>query len=565
MKRLLPVWLAVAMAGLTGTALAGGPLALLAQVPRGSGFTLNYITLIVAIALFLGWTALSHWVNEDAQSIRADAGLWNSAVLFLGLVGVLQFFIVENFVASIGIYVAFVLGPVVAFVYIAHNPNVADNRKLLTPEHFERLAARFGMRFDKDDVGEEELQLTFVAKTSTGRREDAVSKAEGSRGYGSAKELMYDAIQSRVTDIHLEPSGEQLSVRYRIDGILHAAEPFDRPTGDALLNVYKVLGAMDITERRKPQDGSFGVILGEDKEYDIRVATSGSSHGEKMVLRILDGSQDMLKLERVGLNKKLRERMSEIIEQPHGMVLCCGPTGAGKSTTLYACLNTLDRYMHNVITIEDPIEYRLDAITQIEINTKAGQTFAGSLRSILRQDPDVILVGEIRDAETATIACQAAQTGHLVFSSVHANDAVTTVFRLLDLGVDSSNLATALSAVIAQRLVRVLCKKCRQPYVPSPELLSKLGIKSSAGIEAFHRAQKGGCEHCSTTGYFGRTGIFELLTVSEPMRDMIRDRTSLKELKTEARRNGLELMRNYGIRLVARGVTSVEELKRVAT
>ena len=239
-----------------------------------------------------------------------------------------------------------------------------------------------------------------------------------------AKELVYDAVMRRATDIHLEPTTEQLSVRYRIDGILHAAEPFDRPTGDAVVNVFKVLSAMDISEKRKPQDGSFGAKL-SGRDLDFRVATSGSKAGEKLVMRILDNSSAVTKMEDLGMRPKLIEQVRGLVTQPHGMFLVCGPTGAGKSTTLYAALREIDRYQKNIITVEDPIEYHLDNVTQMEVNTKSGQTFATSLRSILRQDPDVIMIGEIRDNETASIACQAANTGHMVFSTVHSNDAVT--------------------------------------------------------------------------------------------------------------------------------------------
>ena len=261
----------------------------------------------------------------------------------------------------------------------------------------------------------------------------------------SAKELVYDAVLRRATDIHLEPTAEQLSVRYRIDGILHAAEPFDRPTGDAVINVFKVLSALDISEKRKPQDGSFGAKL-EGREIDFRVATSGSKAGEKLVMRILDnavGGRQARRARACGPSSSTEIR--SLVTQPHGMFLCCGPTGSGKTTTLYACLREIDRFQKNIITVEDPIEYHLDNITQMEINTKSGQTFAGSLRSILRQDPDVIMIGEIRDQETATIACQAANTGHMVFSTVHSNDTVTALFRLLDLGVEPFMIASALT------------------------------------------------------------------------------------------------------------------------
>ncbi|MGL5096613.1 MAG: GspE/PulE family protein, partial [Planctomycetia bacterium] len=348
------------------------------------------------------------------------------------------------------------------------------------------------------------------------------------------------------------------------DGILHNSEPFDRTSGDAILNVVKVLSAMDITEKRKPQDGSFGADLSGQK-LDFRVATSGSSSGEKMVIRILDASSTGFGLDKLGMSKKIQKQIRDVTNQPYGLFLCCGPTGAGKSTTLYSCMFELDRFTKNVITIEDPVEYTMESITQIEINSKGGQTFAGSLRSILRQDPDVILIGEIRDKETADISCQAAQTGHMVFSTVHANDSIGGVFRLLDLNADPGNLGTSLSAILAQRLVRTLCEQCREVYKPSLDTLKKAGLEG-VQLDQLHRPPKDAaqpCPKCGGLGYFGRTGVFELLTVNDAMREMIRQRASLKEFRGEARKSGTEFLFEYGVKLCVAGRTSLAELTRV--
>ena len=391
-----------------------------------------------------------------------------------------------------------------------------------------------------------------------------VRQAEESRSFMAAKELVYDAVLRRATDIHLEPTTEQLSVRYRIDGILHAAEPFDRPTGDAVINVFKVLSAMDISEKRKPQDGSFGAKL-QARDLDFRVATSGSKAGEKLVMRILDNSGAITKLEDLGMRPKIIEQVRSLVTQPHGMFLCCGPTGSGKSTTLYASLREIDRYQRNIITVEDPIEYHMDNVTQMEVNTKAGQTFATALRSILRQDPDVIMIGEIRDQETATIACQAANTGHMVFSTVHSNDAVTSLFRLLDLGVEPFMISSALTAVLGQRLVRVLCEACKEPYKPKPEFLKKANLPVEK-VDVFYRRPENPeqvCQQCGGTGYFGRTGIYELLVVSEPLREMLRENPSINKIKAEARKNGMIYLQEDGLRQVIQGRTSIEELLRV--
>jgi type II secretory ATPase GspE/PulE/Tfp pilus assembly ATPase PilB-like protein len=331
-----------------------------------------------------------------------------------------------------------------------------------------------------------------------------------------------------------------------------------------VINVFKVLSALDISEKRKPQDGSFGATL-QGRSLDFRVATSGSKSGEKLVMRILDNSSAITKLEELGMRPKLIEQVRNVVTQPHGLFLCCGPTGAGKSTTLYAALREIDRYQRNIITVEDPIEYHLDNVTQMEVNTKAGQTFASMLRSILRQDPDVIMIGEIRDQETASIACQAANTGHMVFSTVHSNDAVTALFRLLDLGVEPFMIASALSAVLGQRLVRNLCEACKEPYKPKPEFLKKANIPTDK-VDVFYRRPENPeqvCQQCGGTGYFGRTGIYELLVLTEPMKDMIRENPSINKIKAEARKNGMIYLQEDGLRQVIQGRTSIEELLRV--
>jgi type II secretory ATPase GspE/PulE/Tfp pilus assembly ATPase PilB-like protein len=550
----------------------GASFALFAQMRRGSGNFLNIWKALPILLLFLAWTATTHWVNDDCHSLRINAVLWNSAIIFSGLVGLLAPFLIDMWAVGFVVFALLFLTPTLIYVYGVRNPMVPDNAKVLTPEHLYFLLAcalaKVGINLPVGAEGGtvEGPPIRFIGKTTTGRVEDTdrVRNAEGSRGYMGARELVYDAIVRRSTDIHLEPAPTEMLVRYRIDGILHNSDPFDRPTGDAIINVFKVLAAMDITEKRKPQDGSFGAVT-DKRSIDFRVATSGSATGEKMVIRILDAAGALMRLEKLGLSKKLIKQVHDLAVQPYGMLLCSGPTGAGKSTTLYACLQEIDRFTRNVITIEDPVEYHLDSITQIEINTKSGQTFAASLRSILRQDPDVILVGEIRDKETADTACQAAQTGHMVFSTVHANDSITTIFRLLDLGADPGNLGASLSGVLAQRLVRALCSTCKEAYRPNPETLKKANLDNK-GIEVLHRPPKQPqvvCPDCNGIGYFGRTGVFELLTVTDRMRDMIRDKASLREFKHEARKAGIEYLQEYGLKLAAQGKTSIQEVMRV--
>jgi type II secretory ATPase GspE/PulE/Tfp pilus assembly ATPase PilB-like protein len=385
--------------------------------------------------------------------------------------------------------------------------------------------------------------------------------------------MVYEAIVSRATDIHMEPTKDEMTVRFRVDGILQPAAPFKRSTGDSVINIFKVLADLDITEKRKPQDGSFSAQV-EDRMVDFRVATAGSVSGEKLVMRILDKAKQLVDLTELGMRDKMREQIHGIAGQPHGMLIVCGPTGAGKSTTLYACLNEIDRYQKNVITVEDPVEYQIDNVTQIEVNAKAGKTFAGELRSILRQDPDVIYIGEIRDKETAEIACQAAQTGHIVFTTLHANDTVTALARLLDLGVQPFMVASAVTAILGQRLVRVLCPKCKMRYRPDPEMLRKANLPADK-IKHFYKPkvkaeteedseEEDVCARCGGSGYFGRTGIFELLVINDRLRDMLRENPNFNAIKQEAVKSGMKYLQEDGLRQVIEGKTSIQELLRVS-
>ena len=551
----------------------------LAQAPsigasRGPGFYLNLFKFIPVLLIFLLWVFTTDWVEHDTKELNnLKFATWNSVVFFSGILGLILIFAIPIFPLTFTLLLLAYFVPILTYCYV-RNQTVPDDQKVLTPYHLGEVAnsilLKLGVRpmFNKDVtmVDRAGPPINFVGKSAGTAKEDPhrVRQAEESHSFMAAKELVYDAVLRRATDIHLEPTAEQLSVRYRIDGILHAAEPFDRGTGDAVINVFKVLSAMDISEKRKPQDGSFGAKL-QARDLDFRVATSGSKAGEKLVMRILDNSASVTKLEDLGMRPKLIEQVRSVVTQPHGMFLCCGPTGSGKSTTLYAALREIDRYQRNIITVEDPIEYHMDNISQMEVNTKSGQTFAAALRSILRQDPDVIMVGEIRDQETATIACQAANTGHMVFSTVHSNDAIKSIFRLLDLGVEPFMISSALSAVLGQRLVRLLCESCKEPYKPKPEFLKKANLPVEK-VELFYRRPENPeqvCQQCGGTGYFGRTGIFELLVISEPLRELLRENPSETKIKAEARKNGMIYLQEDGLRQVIQGRTSIEELLRV--
>ncbi|QDT17701.1 GspE/PulE family protein [Alienimonas californiensis] len=543
---------------------------------NGPGQQVGFYFALPLLALVLGafflWVATTAWADQDATSLKVRPEFWSTLLMLGGILGMGAIICLPNLLMGVVGYLVFAGGPLTAYI-VERNARVPDSGKVMTKRHLSKVLNQWlnkvGMGLPTGGGKTEQTfgpPITFMGKSSTGNKYSTASarKVESSKGYVAAKELIYDAILRRSTDVHLEPQEEEMSVRVRVDGAMYPAEPFDRPTGEGIVNIFKVLSAMDITEKRRPQDGSFRADL-DGRMIDFRIATAGTRHGEKMSLRILDQSNAVSSLQRLGMRKGLRERLEELINEPHGMVLCSGPTGAGKSTTLYASLNAIDKLQRNVITIEDPVEYQMDGINQIEINTKAGQTFAGTLRSVLRQDPDVVLLGEIRDKETAEIACQAANTGHMVFSTVHANDSITALFRLIELGVEPFMISNSLTAIVGQRLVRRLCEQCKQAYQPKPELVKKAGLPVDK-IEAFYRpprAESGACPKCGGLGYMGRVGVYEVLEINDRIRDLIRDKAAASQIRAEARKNGMLNMREEGLRLVVRGVTSIEELLKV--
>ncbi|HEY7155202.1 MAG TPA: ATPase, T2SS/T4P/T4SS family, partial [Gemmataceae bacterium] len=432
-------------------------------VPRGPGFYFHPAKLLLLLAVYFAWARTCWWVHSDCQSLKLPGETWNPVVLGCGIVGLLFVWSVPSFALGFLVLLALYLAPTLVYVSL-RNEKVPPEQRVLTPKHLRKLLRRW-LRLDLAEPEEEKERLIpvrFIGKSGGEKAEDArrLARVQESRGYKAALEMISEAIQKRATDIHLEPTKEEMIVRFRIDGILEPSTPFARATGDAAINIFKVLADLDITEKRKPQDGSFSAevqgglglspppsseesptpgsekksgelkaqqsgVRNPKRQVDFRVATAGSVVGEKLVMRILDPARQVASLKHIGMREQIRKQIRSLVTRPHGLFIVCGPTGAGKSTTLYACLAEIDRYQKNVITVENPVEYHIDNVTQIEINPKAGKTFASELRSILRQDPDVIYIGEIRDQETAEIACQAAQTGHMVFTTLHANDTVT--------------------------------------------------------------------------------------------------------------------------------------------
>ncbi len=369
------------------------------------------------------------------------------------------------------------------------------------------------------------------------------------------------AIQDRASDVHIEPVDAEVRVRYRIDGVLHTAMTVPRQAHAPLVSRFKVMARMDVAERRLPQDGSFQ-LSADGRTVDFRVATIPLADGERVAIRLLDKSQAIMSLTQLGMEDATLARYERLIGLPYGIVLVSGPTGSGKTTTLVSSIALLNSEDRNIITVEDPIEYQIPGVSQMPVHPRAGLTFANALRAIVRQDPDIIMVGEIRDVETAEIAVHASLTGHLVFSTIHTNDAPSVVTRLLDMGIEPFLIASSLAGALAQRLVRVLCPRCKRPAEPGPEVEAALRAAVGDG-SALEVCGPEGCVHCRYTGYAGRCGIFELLVMSERIRHLVVRRASAAELAAAARAEGMQTMRESGLRLAARGITTVQEVFRV--
>lgn len=394
------------------------------------------------------------------------------------------------------------------------------------------------------------------------------SNGEAAEGEGEAEvpiinivNLIFKrALKVKASDIHLNPEEDKLRVRFRIDGVLEEIWSQPKRFQDAIISRIKVMAGLDIAEKRRPQDGRFKITI-EDRSIDFRVSTLPTVHGENAVLRLLDPTSVSVELSQLGLNKKLEDSLRRLISVPYGVLLVTGPTGSGKTTTLYASLNELNDVEKNIITIEDPVEYQLEMIRQSNMNPKAGMTFAAGLRSILRQDPDIVMVGEIRDGETATVAVQAALTGHLVLSTLHTNDAPGALTRLVDMGVEPFLVASATSGILAQRLVRKLCEHCKEPYTPDDAELKSLGLGKVKKKLTFHKSV--GCKKCRKSGYSGREAVFEILEMNEELRELVLKNASSDTIKRVAIKNGMTTLRHDGLRKVVNGITSVEEVLRV--
>jgi type IV pilus assembly protein PilB len=376
--------------------------------------------------------------------------------------------------------------------------------------------------------------------------------------------VMIQAIRDRASDIHFEPDEKTLRVRFRIDGFLYESLTLPKPVHPALTSRIKILSEMDIAETRLPQDGNFNIKL-EKRGFEIRVSTFPTIYGENVVLRILDQTSPLFKLGDLGFSEQMLSQFNQLIRKTSGITLVTGPTGSGKTTTLYALLNMINSKEKNIITIEDPVEYRLAFIRQTQINPKAGITFATGLRSILRQDPDIIMIGEIRDLETSEIAMQAALTGHLVLSTLHTNDAPEAISRLVDIGVEPYLISSSVIGVLAQRLVRTICPDCKTPYQTDPKVMNDLGESVSKSEEPLTLYRGKGCKNCKQSGYWGRSGIFELLLVNEEIKKLISERASTQVIREVAKKTGgMVPLRSDGLQKVLKGITTLDEVDRVA-
>ncbi|MBN2053359.1 type II secretion system ATPase GspE [bacterium] len=438
-------------------------------------------------------------------------------------------------------------------------PYLADTASVLTAVETHFGSGASTMRMIIGDMSEEELEiLNAEDDQDVDQLRDMASEAPVIR---LVNLFISQALENRASDVHIEPFEGELRLRYRVDGVLIDMEAPPRRLQPAIISRVKIMAGLNIAERRLPQDGRIRLrIMG--RKVDLRVSTVPTMHGESVVMRILDRSSVFHELTSLGFEADTFEQFNRLIKKPHGIILITGPTGSGKTTTLYGALDKINKPDKKIITVEDPVEYEMQGINQIQVNSKIGLTFASGLRHIVRQDPDVILVGEIRDRETAEIAVQSSLTGHLVFSTLHTNDAPGAITRLVDMGIESFLVSSCVEGIMAQRLVRVICEHCKQEVEPDWEALEGNGLNGgfTRGMKAYAGA---GCKECGNTGYRGRLGIFELLLVDDRVREMILQRASSTEIRKVGRTMGMRTLRDDGWRKVKKGLTTIEEVLRV--
>ena len=523
------------------------------------------------LAIALVWAASCVWIDADAVSVFGGrkGRRWSLAWLAVGV----GLFLTTAFLgfATLPLFIGVVPFGLSTYAVLRDKRVKPEDRvfsRAFVSRAIVALAEKAGCGDEVERWLTKRPKSQVVAKDSVqfvkkdGSLVGDTFDRETSKALASARDIFGKAIRLRATDIHLEPkTGEVLAIRCRIDGMMQNVASVEGQAARALVSAVKVLADMDIAERRRPQDGTFAV-LADGKKFEVRAASGPTSFGEKMALRLLDAGGELVKsgLKSLGMSKALVTQLESVIHQPHGMLIVCGPTGSGKTTTLYAALGEIDVLSRNIVTIEDPIEYRLDNISQTAVNNQADLTFAKILRSVLRQDPDVILVGEIRDQETAEIAMQAALTGHFVFTTLHANDTATTVTRLLDIGIEVSLIQSAVTAVLAQRLVRVLCPKCKEAYPAPEDFRKKLGVPPDKELMIYREK---GCAACLNTGFRGRSGVHELLIFNDDIKELLVGHPSVQAIRAAGRRHGMRTLQEGGLAKVLQGVTSLSEVARM--
>jgi general secretion pathway protein E len=435
---------------------------------------------------------------------------------------------------------------------------LASNSSILSAINFAYDMSRHSAEQVIQDMNEENGERIISEIEETGDLLDDTSDAPIIK---LVNLMLSQAVKDRASDIHVEPTHERLKIRYRVDGVLYDMLSPPKHVQSTLISRIKIMAKMNIAEKRLPQDGRIEIKIG-DKNIDIRVSTIPTAFGERVVLRLLDKTHILLKVSDLGMPEDRLKQFDKLIRSAHGIILVTGPTGSGKTTTLYAALSTINTTDINIITIEDPIEYQIEGIGQIQVNRKIDLTFAKGLRSIVRQDPDVILVGEIRDLETAEIAIQSALTGHLVFSTLHTNDSASAVTRLIDMGIEPFLVTSSVISILAQRLVRVICKDCKEAYTPDEESLQNIGLTPEMlGDNQIYRGT--GCPSCLNTGYMGRTGIFELMDLDDALKNTILRTSDANAIKHKAVEQAMITLRQAGAQKVLEGVTTIEEVFRV--
>ncbi len=410
------------------------------------------------------------------------------------------------------------------------------------------------------DIASDEKFMSLEGRGDSIDLDAVMDAAEDNKVIKLLNLVLLQAIKDKASDIHFEPFEDEFKMRYRIDGVLYEMVPPPRYLAPAIVSRVKVMASLDIAERRMPQDGRIELVVAGNP-IDLRVSVLPTMHGESVVMRVLDRSNVELAIDRVGFGEKDLATVETLMHKPNGIVIVTGPTGSGKTTTLYAALASLNTVDTKILTAEDPVEYDIDGLCQCQINTDVGLTYAKCLRSFLRQDPDIILVGEIRDLETAQIAVQASLTGHLVFSTLHTNDAPSSIVRLIDLGLETFLLTATIEGIVAQRLVRMICPKCKEAYEPTEQQLMELSLTPEhvAGRQLYRGR---GCDHCHGSGYKGRMGIFEILVLDDGLRDMIMNETSMSVFKAEAKKRGMRTLRECGLEAIYNGQTTIDEVVR---